>query len=185
MKHITIFSESNQSSDTSKWKQPPEVFCKKSCFRNFAKFTGKHQCQCLLYNKVAIKKETLAQVNFAKFLRAPVFYSCGGCFCQKASRLSILITSINHCIWNTEAMVAETNYEVVKFCNLTIHIGPQQNIRSVTDLLWSIIFTPLCCYKLEYNRVCYKKATFASHLLFYPLNLIFKWIVIGKSFKPS
>ena len=82
-------------------------------------------------------------------------------------------------------MVAETNYEVVKFCNLTTHIGPQQNIRSGTDLLWSIISTTLCCYKLEYNRVCYKKSTFASHLLFYSLNLIFKWIVIGKSFKPS
>ena len=47
---------------------------RKVVLRNFAKFTGKHQCQCLLYNKVAIKKETLAQVNFAKFLRAPVFY---------------------------------------------------------------------------------------------------------------
>ena len=128
---------------------PRRCSVRKVVLRNFAKFTGKHQCQCLLYNKVAIKKETLAQVNFAKFLRAPVFYSCGGCFCQQTSRLSILMTSINHCIWNTETMVAETNYEVVKFCNLMTHIGPQQNIRSVIDLLWSIIFTTLCCYKRE------------------------------------
>ena len=28
-------------------KQPPEVFCKKCVNRNFAKFTGKHQCQGL------------------------------------------------------------------------------------------------------------------------------------------
>ena len=132
-----------------KGSSPRRCSVRKVVLRNFAKFTGKHQCQCLLYNKVAIKKETLAQVNFAKFLRAPVFYSCGGCFCQQTSRLSILMTSINHCIWNTETMVAETNYEVVKFCNLTTHIGPQQNIRSVIDLLWSIIFTTLCCYKRE------------------------------------
>ena len=49
-----------------------EVFCKKRCsvrkgvLRNFAKFTGKHLCQSLFFNKVAgqacnfIKKETLA-----------------------------------------------------------------------------------------------------------------------------
>ena len=30
-----------------------EVFCKKSVLRNFAKFTGKHLCQSLFFNKVA------------------------------------------------------------------------------------------------------------------------------------
>ena len=47
----------------------PEVFCKKDILRNFTKFTGKHVCQSLFFNKVAglsacnfIKKETLAQV---------------------------------------------------------------------------------------------------------------------------
>ena len=30
----------------------PEVFCKKGVLRNFAKFTGKHLCQSLFYNKV-------------------------------------------------------------------------------------------------------------------------------------
>ena len=31
----------------------PEVFCEKGVLRNFAKFTGKHLCQCLFFNKVA------------------------------------------------------------------------------------------------------------------------------------
>ena len=31
----------------------PEVFCKKSVLRNFAKFTGKHLCMSLFFNKVA------------------------------------------------------------------------------------------------------------------------------------
>ena len=31
----------------------PEVFCKKSVLRNFAKFTGKHLCQRTFFNKVA------------------------------------------------------------------------------------------------------------------------------------
>ena len=30
----------------------PEVFCKKGVFKNFAKFTGKHVCQSLFFNKV-------------------------------------------------------------------------------------------------------------------------------------
>ena len=30
-----------------------EVFCKKGVLRNFAKFTGKHLCQSLFFNKVA------------------------------------------------------------------------------------------------------------------------------------
>ena len=45
----------------------PEVFCKKGVLRNFVKFTGKHMCQSLFFNKVAgarnfIKKETLVQM---------------------------------------------------------------------------------------------------------------------------
>ena len=34
-------------------KQPPKLFYKKSVLRNFAKFTGKHLCQGLFFNKVA------------------------------------------------------------------------------------------------------------------------------------
>ena len=52
----------------------PEVFCKKGVLRNFTKFTGKHLCQSLFFNKVAgltpanfIKKEALAQVFCREF----------------------------------------------------------------------------------------------------------------------
>ena len=31
----------------------PKLFCKKGVLRNFAKFTGKHLCQSLFFNKVA------------------------------------------------------------------------------------------------------------------------------------
>ena len=34
-------------------KQPPELFYKKCALKNFAKFTGKHLCQSLFFNKVA------------------------------------------------------------------------------------------------------------------------------------
>ena len=49
----------------------PEVFCKKGVLSNFAKFTGKHLCQSLYFNKVASLR--CFPVNFAKFLRTPFF----------------------------------------------------------------------------------------------------------------
>ena len=61
-----------------------KVFCKKGVLKNLAKFTGKHLCQSLFFNKVTgcetynfIKKEDLAQVfpcELAKFLRIAFFY---------------------------------------------------------------------------------------------------------------
>ena len=70
----------------------PEVFCKKCVLRNFAKFTGKHLCQSLFFNKVAgLRSATLLKkrlwhrcfpVNFAKFLRTPFLHNTSsGCFC--------------------------------------------------------------------------------------------------------
>ena len=57
------------------------MFCRKAVFRNFEKFTGKHLCQSLLFNKVAglrtvtvLKKRFWYRcfpVNFLKFLKTP------------------------------------------------------------------------------------------------------------------
>ena len=49
-------------------KQPPEVLCKKTVYRNFAKFTGKHLCQRLSFNKVA-------GLRPATLLRKSVWYN--------------------------------------------------------------------------------------------------------------
>ena len=58
----------------------PEEFCKKIFPRNFEKFTGKHLCQSLLFNKVwgirpamLLKKKlwhSCFPVNYAKFVRS-------------------------------------------------------------------------------------------------------------------
>ena len=51
----------------------PSCYMKKGVLKNLAKFTGKHLCQSLFFNKVAgqacnfIKKETLAQVFSCEF----------------------------------------------------------------------------------------------------------------------
>ena len=54
----------------------PDVFCKKGFLRNLAKFTGKHMCTSLFFNKkgifikkicIFIKKETVVQFLFCEF----------------------------------------------------------------------------------------------------------------------
>ena len=51
------------------------MFCKQGALRNFTKFTGKHLCQSLFFNKVEGLRKRLRcfPVNFAKFLRTPLF----------------------------------------------------------------------------------------------------------------
>ena len=64
--NIKILTKSNKIELSEEfmviWKEdrPPELFCKKRVHRNFAKFTRKHLCQSLFFNKVA---------GLAKFLR--------------------------------------------------------------------------------------------------------------------
>ena len=65
---------------------------RKGVLRNFAKFTGKHLCQSLFFNKVeGLRPGTLLikrlwhkcfPVNFGKFLRTPFYRtSLDDCFC--------------------------------------------------------------------------------------------------------
>ena len=64
------------------------MFCKKGVLRNLAKFTGKHLCQSLFFNKVGdFRPATLLKkrlwhrcfpVNFAKFLRTTFLQNTSG-----------------------------------------------------------------------------------------------------------
>ena len=75
------------------------MFYEKGVLRNFTKFTGKHLCQSLFFNKVAglrlatfLKKKLWHRcfaVNFAKFLRTPL----DDCFCA----LRRLATGNSYC----------------------------------------------------------------------------------------
>ena len=58
----------------------PEVFCKKAVLRNFAKFTGKHLCQCLFFNKVA------GLVSFLIKLQVKILAHVFSCECCEISK---------------------------------------------------------------------------------------------------
>ena len=51
--HILRHSVESGHANVSYRSSRPEVFCKKGVLRNFTKFTGKHLCQSLFFNKVA------------------------------------------------------------------------------------------------------------------------------------
>ena len=53
--------------------QTQKVFYKKGVLKIFAKFTGKHLCQSLFFNKVADLRlwHRFFPMNFAKFLITP------------------------------------------------------------------------------------------------------------------
>ena len=76
----------------------PEVFCKKSVLRNFAKLTGKHLCQNLFLSKITglIRKETLTQVFSCEFFEISknTTISYGGCFCKNYTQLTTKLIAI-------------------------------------------------------------------------------------------
>ena len=89
-----------------------EVFCKKGVLRNFEKFTGKHLCQSLLFNKVAgIRPVTLLKerlwhrcfpVNFLNFLRTPSV--------TEHNWQLLLKTSVNQLIFREETVDLQLYY---------------------------------------------------------------------------
>ena len=65
----TYFEEHLRMAASTVRSSRPEVFCKKGVLRNVTKFTGKHLCQSLFFNKVAGPWHRCFPGNFVKFLR--------------------------------------------------------------------------------------------------------------------
>ena len=89
-----------------------EVFCRKGVLRNFEKFTGKHLCQILLFNKVAgLRTVTLLKkrfwyrcfpVNFPKLLKTPSI--------TEHLRWLLLKTPVNQLIFREELVDVQLYY---------------------------------------------------------------------------
>ena len=94
----------------------PELSCKKGVPKDFEKFTGKHLCQSLFFNKIAglrpamlLKKRLWLRcfpVNFAKFLRTPYLQNIsGGCICLPATPRGIHIECSLYQILNSQTFL--------------------------------------------------------------------------------
>ena len=95
------------------------MFCKKGVLKNFAKFTGKHLCQSLIFNKVV----DLAQViscEFWKFLRSLFIEntSSGSVVISKNSLKegSVHSTSWKFSLYFVYIFIADWNF-LTKFCS--------------------------------------------------------------------
>ena len=125
-----------------------EVFYRKGILRNFEKFTGKHLCQSLLFNKIAgLRTVTLLKkrfwyrcfpVNFSKFLKTPSI--------TEHLRWLLLITPVKQLIFREELVDLQLYYsrtfleEVFKYMCFKQH----KTIR------WNFGLTPrFCSLKLE------------------------------------
>ena len=83
----------------SRWETTHRCSVRKGALRNFSKFTGKHLCQSLFFNKVAdlawkFKKETLAQLFSCEFCEISKDTS-GDCFWPFADVFKIDVLKIS------------------------------------------------------------------------------------------
>ena len=122
-------SSSFSRNSCSVQKQPPEVFYKKRrVLRNFTKFTGKHQCQSLFFNKViGLRRATLLKkrlchkcfpVNFVKFLRTTFSQNTSGRLLLSIVFLKIAILKTFE-IFTTKHLCWRTFFDNVAGCRLT------------------------------------------------------------------
>ena len=71
----------------------PEKFCEKGVLKNFAKFTTKHLCQSLFFNKVA-------GLRPATLLKTTPWHRCFPVNFEKFLRTSFYETALSNCFWS-------------------------------------------------------------------------------------
>ena len=90
----------------------PEVFCKNGVLRNFAKFTRKHLCQRLFFNKVAAEA-----CNFNKKETMPQVFSCE--FCETSKNTFFHRNTAHGCFWISKKMLLKAFSDTANWiCNI-------------------------------------------------------------------
>ena len=147
-------------------KQPPGVFYKKDVLKNFSKFTGKHLCWSLFFNKDAgLRPATLLKnrfqqrcfpVNFVKFLRTPFLKNTSWRLLLKVTKKTFGLTSwkppasakldlSHYCLYISVLFQIQTNicldrYQLKSVKNLFKIISNRYNPFEVSDLPKSAAF---------------------------------------------
>ena len=151
----------------------PEVFCEKGFLRNFAKFTGKHLCQNLFFNKVppaSLLKKRLwhryFSVNLANFLRTPFstehlwwlllvklcpllnyfpffFTFSKSCCCDKVNKATVSITSISQKVSSSKQLQWSSDLEGPG----CVTMPPLKNVFIKNICLHGLLIFRFCCNK--------------------------------------
>ena len=128
---------------------------KKGVLRNFTKFTGKHLCQSLFFNKVAgLRLATLLKkrlwhrcfpVNFVKFLRTPVLQNTSG-------RLLLLHLFFQSWVQSATVLIQKINCvlpALLKLCSLEKN---HYSITVISKTILDIILFIFNIYTTIYNH---------------------------------
>ena len=104
-----------------------EVLCKKGVLKYFAKFTGKHLCQSLFFNKVVgLRPATLLRKTLAQM------FSCE--FCKVFKNTFFLQNTYDDCFWIWKRLEIYTAWVVSKV-KFNSSFSSVQNIWEVNDIL--------------------------------------------------
>ena len=117
------------------------MICKKYVFGKFAKFTGKHLCQSLFFNKVAdLRPATLLKkrlwhrcfpVNFAKYLRTPFLTEhLWSLLLMVLSKRLFILSTFNRSLFQSSHLIATFRRSKTGLNMTVFRISPQIYIFS-------------------------------------------------------
>ena len=161
----------------SNQKQPPEVFYKKGVLKNFAKFTGKHLCQSLFFNKVAGLR------NFAKFTGK---HLCQRLFARNETLAQVLSCEFCEVFKNnsfTKHLRTDASVKLISIHQLFDHFYSCTHVTYKSMFVWQNGATSHFSVSLK-SGACYitdqwgnfKIKTSSFHLLF--LAFLLLWLLL-------
>ena len=132
------------------------MLCKKAVLRNFAKFTGKHMCQSLVFNKVAglrlYQKRDSGTGVFLWILRNSSRTSLGGCFSEE-----------KHSLWYWDS---HKKYQKTSTC-LWIVLPKAINF----EIRNSLLSTSYTWYVNVHNHLCWKHETNSANIYLFKVTI--------------
>ena len=136
----------------------PEVFCKKGVLRNFTKFTGKHLCQSLFFNKGLWHR--YFPENFVKFIRRPFFIEHLWWLHLNFMEVNILVADLREVTKNWMVLLVFREGCLCRNCTLYVRIiVTSHDILHPISCVWRYNHAPpplslsfLTCFFLYYKQ---------------------------------
>ena len=140
---------------------------RKGVLKNFEKFTGKHLCQSLLFNKIeALRSATLLKkrlwhscfpVNFPKFLRTPFLQNISGRLLLNAVKLDSV--KLQKQQYTPIPSKAKQNSKILLFTPwISLYYSTQQYYLSVSTIQTNsrncMYYTKNLCYTINSRKNC-------------------------------
>ena len=121
------------------------MFCKNFALKNFTKFTGKHLCQNLFFNKVAVPETLLKKrfwhrcfhLNFVKFLRTSFLQKTSGSWKKPlkhplSSENNLILCNRLFVVFTLDGQIGRKTFVFCHFASSILHpVQRHKNTMSV------------------------------------------------------